>query len=43
MVIDGKNLIVESRVVGEPSSEALNAVAMIIAHAAYNHREVTNV
>ena len=42
MVIDGKNLIVESRVVGEPSSEALDAVAMIIAHA-YNHREVTNV
>ena len=42
MVIDGKNLVVESRLVGEPSSEALDAAARIIAHA-YIHREVTDV
>ena len=42
MVIDGDNLVIESRLVGEPSSEALDAAARIIAHA-YNNREVTNV
>ena len=37
MVVDSKNLVIESRVVGDPSGVDMNAVVMII-FGAYNNR-----
>lgn len=36
MVIDGKNLVIESITVGKPSKKCINNVAMIIAEAYKN-------
>ena len=41
MVIDGENLVIESKVVGDPSRVDWDTIAMIIMQA-YNNREVEN-
>ena len=38
IVIDGQNLKIESVVVGQPSQEAINHAALIIAHSYLNRR-----
>ena len=42
MVIDGKNFVIESRVVGDLEKADWDGIARIIAHA-YNNRGITDV